>query len=70
MYLSAGALTVSSASIAQLDHQPFGASRDGARDMQRRARRRAARQNERSQRLEGRVHQIDLVLEALDLRIG
>ena len=53
----------------KLDHQAFGAPRDGARHVQRRRRRRAAGQHERPQRLQLRVHLVDLLLEALHLRV-
>src|SRR5690348_16041161 len=53
----------------QFDHQPFGPSGYCAGEMEMGCRRRSARQDEGIERLQGVVHQIDLALEALDLRI-
>src|SRR5215831_18076512 len=50
--------------------EAFGAPRDRAREMEMRGDRGPTRQDERVERSQCRVHRVDLVLEAFDLRGG
>ena len=55
--------------LRQLHHQPLGAARDRAGEVQIGGGRRAARQHEGIERREFRVHRVDLVFQPLDLRV-
>src|SRR6476646_9864 len=51
-------------------HEPLGAARYCAREMQKACRRRAARKHEGAQRLKLAVQSVDLALQPLDLRVA
>src|SRR5512146_1235358 len=54
--------------IGEGGNEALGAARHGARQMERGSERRAARQDEGVERLQARIHLVDLALQPLDLR--